>query len=250
VESALTLPLTVFLILGTIQLFMMLQGRIMAEYAAFEAVRAGSRHHGDCKPMVHAALAALLPNVVSYMGEGTSGGSPAEKLAQAWRDRLQAPNSPQPKTRYKKGIDGNHTGPIVWLVREKPLVDEVPDPEDPNFDAPSGTGGGMRLEVRLVYWFALRIPFADWVMTRMFAANFGLDSFNRTNPLMPTQKKAVWNQDNAPNLDGLVSDEFFQRMNQKQYVFPIQATYGMRMMTPAKKRHFNQQDCFNPNEGD
>ena len=32
-ESALTLPLTVFLMLGTLQLFLMLQGRIMAEYA-------------------------------------------------------------------------------------------------------------------------------------------------------------------------------------------------------------------------
>ena len=53
------MPLTIFLILGTLQLFMMLQGRIMAEYAAFAAVRAGSRQHGDCKPMVHAALAGL-----------------------------------------------------------------------------------------------------------------------------------------------------------------------------------------------
>jgi hypothetical protein len=64
VEAALTLPLTIFLILGSLQLFMMLQGRIMSEYAAFEAVRAGSRYHGDCKPMTHAVLAALLPSVV------------------------------------------------------------------------------------------------------------------------------------------------------------------------------------------
>ena len=39
VESALVMPLAVFLILGTLQLFMLLQGRIMAEYAAWRAVR-------------------------------------------------------------------------------------------------------------------------------------------------------------------------------------------------------------------
>ncbi|HLM44600.1 MAG TPA: TadE family protein, partial [Myxococcaceae bacterium] len=58
VESALTLPLTVFLMLGTLQLFLMLQGRIMAEYAAFRAVRAGSVRHGDCQAMTHAAILA------------------------------------------------------------------------------------------------------------------------------------------------------------------------------------------------
>ena len=42
VESALTLPLLVFMVLGTLQLFMMLHARIMTQYAAYKAVRAGS----------------------------------------------------------------------------------------------------------------------------------------------------------------------------------------------------------------
>ena len=29
-----------------------------------------------------------------------------------------------------------------------------------------------------------------------------------------------------------------------QYVFPIQASYSMRMMTPAKKSKFATQNCF------
>ena len=49
-EAALTLPLVVFLILGTLQLFMMLQGRIMAEYAVFKAVRAGSVTTATARP--------------------------------------------------------------------------------------------------------------------------------------------------------------------------------------------------------
>ena len=35
------------------------------------------------------------------------------------------------------------------------------------------------------------------------------------------------------NLDPLIRDELRSRVNSGQYVFPIQATYGMRMMTPA-----------------
>ena len=61
VESALTLPLAVFLILGTLQLFMMFQARLLAHYAAFKAVRAGVVNNGSCAAMNDAALLALMP---------------------------------------------------------------------------------------------------------------------------------------------------------------------------------------------
>ncbi|HEX8538142.1 MAG TPA: TadE family protein, partial [Cystobacter sp.] len=61
VEAALTLPLSIFLILATIQFFLLLQARTMTEYAAFRAVRTGSVKHANCEAMTHAAIAALLP---------------------------------------------------------------------------------------------------------------------------------------------------------------------------------------------
>lgn len=247
VESALTLPLVIFLVLGTLQLFMMLQGRIMAEYAAFEAVRAGSRNHGSCKSMVHAALGGLLPSVVSYLG-GSGGGDPSQRLADAWKARIGGSgDSPSPK--YKSGQDGNHDGPIFWLVRERPRTGDVPSPEDINFDTP-GTNP-MRLEVHLVYWYALRIPFADWVICRMMQAAWGLRPYDAMNPLEPADAHAGWTQSTqpVPNLDPLVRDEFNSRVNSGQYVFPISATYGMRMMTPARKVFFEQQNCDPAPEG-
>jgi hypothetical protein len=249
VEAALTLPLVIFLVLGTLQLFMMLQGRIMAEYAAFQAVRAGSRNHGDCVPMVHAALAGLMPSVTSYMG-GSGGGSPGEKLASAWRDRIGSPESPNPK--YVSGKDGASDGPIFWLVRESPRAADVESPEDSDFDLPAGDGSGaMRLEVRLIYWYRLRIPFADWVISRMLLAHLGLKDYDAANPLMPADAKAGWRQSSARvvNLDPLIRDELSSRVNSKQYVFPIQATYGMRMMTPARAVHFEEQNCAPTPEG-
>jgi hypothetical protein len=246
VEAALTLPLTIFLVLGTLQLFMMLQGRIMAEYAAFEAVRAGSRHHGDCERMMQAGLAALLPNVVTYLGNGTSGGTPAQKLAQAWRQRING-GSPQfvamdsgtPSTFGGSSLAGES---IFWLAREQPT--NVTAPEDSDFDAPQQGGGGMRLEVRLIYWFPLRIPFADWVMTRMLLAHFGLQNYNAANPLIPAEKNADWKPGSSPpTLDSQIKSKYQSLATSGKYVFPIQATYGMRMMTPAQSRYFQKKNC-------
>ena len=61
VESALTLPVFLFMILGTLQLFLLLQARLMAEHAVFVATRAGSLSSGKCTRMKHAALLTLLP---------------------------------------------------------------------------------------------------------------------------------------------------------------------------------------------
>ncbi|HEX5753171.1 MAG TPA: TadE family protein [Archangium sp.] len=255
VEAALTLPLVIFLVLGTLQLFMMLQGRIMAEYAAFQAVRAGSRNHGDCEPMVHAALGGLLPSVTPYLG-GKGKGSAAQKLASAWKERVGSngesgdPDNAGPH--YVKGKDGAHDGPIFWLVRESPRASAVQSPEDADFDLPRGDGSqAMRLEVRLIYWYRLRIPFADWVISRMLLAHLGLKNYDAVNPLMPADAKAGWTKstERVVNLDPLIRDELRTRVGSKQYVFPIQATYGMRMMTPARKRYFGEQNCPGTPEG-
>jgi len=249
VESALTLPLLVFLILGTLQLFMMLQGRIMAEYAAFEAVRAGSRHHGDCKAMIHAAMAGLLPTVEPFVRPG---GTPAQQLADAWAARLGSNVRDNPVPQYEPGRDRGHDGPVFWLVREQPRALSLNEKEDLDFDTPTGDGtSAKRLEVRLIYWYRLRIPFADWVMSRMMLAHLGLQDYNAVNPIMVTDKDAGWRKEveQVVNLDLKVREELVQRVMAGQYVFPIQATYGMRMMTPARKVHFEKQNCEPTPEG-
>jgi hypothetical protein len=249
VESALTLPLLVFLILGTLQLFMMLQGRIMAEYAAFEAVRAGSRHHGDCKAMIHAAMAGLLPTVEPFVRPG---GNPAQQLADAWAARLGSNVRDQPVPQYEPGRDSGHDGPVFWLVREQPRALSLNEKEDLDFDTPTGDGNSARrLEVRLIYWYRLRIPFADWVMSRMMLAHLGLQDYNAVNPLMVTDKDAGWSKEveQVVNLDIKVREELVQKVMAGKYVFPIQATYGMRMMTPARKVYFEEQNCQPTPEG-
>jgi hypothetical protein len=61
VESALVIPLMTFLILGMIQLVMVQHARIMTEYAAFNAARAGIVWNADRVIMESAAIISLLP---------------------------------------------------------------------------------------------------------------------------------------------------------------------------------------------
>jgi hypothetical protein len=182
---------------------------------------------------------------------GASGGSPAEKLASAFRARYQGGDAKFTDKDYTKSSFGGRSlagENIFWLAR--PLPNNVPSPEDSNFDAPVQDGGGMRLEVRLIYWFPLRIPFADWVMTRMFMAHFGIQDYNNANPLIPAEKAAGWTRAGTPpTLDSQIRSKYQSMVTNKQYVFPIQATYGMRMMTPAQSRYFRKQNCGSTPEG-
>ena len=233
VEAALTLPLTLFLVLGTLQFFLLLQARTLAEYAAFRAVRTGSVKHGDCTAMTHAAIAALLPTFART-------DSPAA-LGRAFGVHND--------NRYH---GSGHTGPIVWLTRERPLRGGIAGNEEESFDDPRRYDGGvntvMRLESRLIFWYPMRIPFANWVLNRMFLARWGLRAYAAHNPLLLTET-ANWNERTSPGFDGAIVGEMLSRSNQGEYVFPLQATYSMRMMTPARRTYFQTQNCAPTPEG-
>jgi hypothetical protein len=236
VETAITMPLALFMVLGTLQLFMLLQGRLFAEHAAYTAVRVGVVRHGDCRAMTHAAIAALLPSFTSYLGESTDGSTPAEKLATAFA--LRTRNMPF-DNQYHPTADWPHTGAVVWLFRPSPRVGQVRLSSEDDFDDPDTEG--YRLELKLVYWYPLRIPFANWVMATMYRAYFGLGDYTKQNPLMPTQQ-ARWTQSGARSLDGFRT-EFLRRFNAQEYVFPVVGTAAMRMMTPPRRALFRRQNC-------
>ncbi|WP_021781339.1 TadE/TadG family type IV pilus assembly protein [Myxococcus hansupus] len=242
VEAALSLPLVVFLVLGTLQLFLMLQARVLAQYAAFRATRAGSVAHGECERMTHAAILSLLPSFHSFIGVSTpriggehGGGAGApERLARAFAQRRE--------NRYQAGLDGVHTGSIVWINRSL-AGGGVDSPQDREFDEP---GHLRRLEVRLIYWYPMRIPFANWVMSRMFLAQMGIQDYTAANPLMMAERQANWGPGEFSNPYELAADvrtELSTRVGRREYVFPIETSFTMRMLTPVKARHFATMDC-------
>jgi len=237
VEAALTLPLTVFLFLGMLQLFLLAQGRVLAQVAVARATRVGSTNHGHCGRMVHAALLNVLPAIESYLGR--QGGSAGDKLAAAFAQRRT--NAYDERFTDGGGVN-TYSGAIVWLARERPLVADVQalGLQDVEFDT---TPTPMRLETRLVFWFPLRVPFANWVLSRMWLAQYGLQSYTAQNPLLLT-RRADWQQAaGGYRLDRAIASEFSQRASRREYVFPVEATYTLRMMSPAKASNFVTQHC-------
>jgi hypothetical protein len=235
VEAALTLPLVVFLVLGTLQLFLMLQARVLAHYAVFRATRAGAVGYGDCERMTHAAVLALLPSFHSFLG-GQGGGGPA-KLAAAFEARRF--------NRYSASRDGVHDGTIVWINRHIQGGEPPRRDQDRNFDQP---GHLRQLEVRMVYWYPLRIPFANWVMSRMFLAQMNVEAYTAANPLILAERNANWNSGEFTDSFELSDDvgaELLSRVRRQQYAFPIETTFTMRMMTPLKARFMSSknQNC-------
>ena len=224
VEAALSLPLMLFCVLWALQLFLLLQARLLAEYAVYRAVRAGSLNHGDCRAMTHAAVLAVLPAIARTDGP--------DALATAWERRRT--------NRYDARYDA-HDGQIIELWREQPRAPSVAAPEDLHFDQPSTSTVDhlVRIEARMVFWVRLKVPFVDWVLTRAFLAYWGLKPYDAVNPLMPVQT-ASWQQASQPPRwpGGDLGDQMLRWSEQGHYLFPIQTNFGMRMMTPAKKQYW------------
>lgn len=73
VESAIVIPLMTFMILGVLQLAMVQHARIMTEYAAFNAARAGIVWNADPWIMENAAIISLLPTYEGLLDESDIG---------------------------------------------------------------------------------------------------------------------------------------------------------------------------------
>lgn len=244
VETALTLPLVLFVLLGSLQLFLLSQSRLLAQYAVFQATRVGSLNHGACTPMTHAALLLVLPAVHSFLGDRTlPGATPGERLGQAF-GRFRHNHY----LGYKGAgwsAPGTDSEALLWLVREQP----VPTAADvAAFDQPlprADRREPLRLEVRMVFWAPLRIPFADWVFSRLAAARLGLDSYTDQNPLMLTQR-ASWDAGTPPRLEARTAAELRRRLARGHYMFPIEVSSTMRMMTPPRLSEFATAGCPAP----
>lgn len=243
VEAALTMPMAIFLILGTVQLFLMLQARIMAEYAVVQAVRQGSVRHGACEPMVHTAVSLVLPTFRKT--------NDADSLGKAFKNVFKGGSAKNDavgaKFKFDPGWDFGHDREVVWLYRRSPLRERIRDGEEELFDDLSLAAPRRVLQAELVYWFPLKIPFANWVIARMALAEAGLRSYTAANPLMFTRKNANWKGDgDAAISDGAQKTEWRRRIKAEQYTVPIIVNAAMPMMSPPRRSEFNSQHCFKP----
>ena len=170
VETAVVLPVAIFLLLGLIQLGLLHQARIIAEYAAYRAARTGALYNMDMKKMEAAAVAAMLP-ILSYDNGGAEVLSRTDS-ASNWARKYLKPGFKMnrmmdiPTLKYAEIII---CGPVKSEVQSLTYTAEGKQyvPFD-NPEVAGGSGAKTKLRVELTLNYRLIIPFADWVIYRMW----------------------------------------------------------------------------------
>ncbi|TQF15322.1 pilus assembly protein [Myxococcus llanfairpwllgwyngyllgogerychwyrndrobwllllantysiliogogogochensis] len=244
VETALIVPMMVFMVLGIIQLGMVHNARLMTEYGAYRAVRAGIVNHGGCKLMEQAALAALLPTLPPLSGSGGMASridtlDRAMKFHKAYTARLRRPEPfyaraglpllqvevLNPKSGELAGLFGTYGSHLDTLEID---YDDVRD--DRVIEA-------NLLSIRLTYFYELRIPFANWQLHSFYLGREFLDELKGLqfeNQRAGGQTATAYLQNRGRN-----GGKFHPQLvtlaqlggNDRKYVLPLVATWSMRMQS-------------------
>lgn len=199
VEAAFILPAMVLLLLLTIQLTQLQQARIMVEYAAFSAARAGIVQNGNNGstngldgPMHDAALLALLPS----FGRADSW---THLLATEARFRAED-LALRPFGLSQVRVDVHNPIEADFAALGQHLDGQEIDFDDVRPAAAEAT----LLSVQVRYLYELRVPFANKLIQTIWLAS------QKSNPSAPKLVAA-----------GAL----------KRYYLPVEAFYTMRMQS-------------------
>lgn len=175
VETAIVMPMVVFLLLGLIQMGLLNQARIMAKYAAYRAVRWAVTHNidssDDLSGIEQAAVQAALP-VLTYGLSADSAILGKTDDALNWYKKFSDPTHMFTLNK----ISACPTMKIAEILICGPLQDDVTTysgcsgDDVVSFDDVNvaGTGIKTKLRIQLKLNYRMVIPFANAVIYRMW----------------------------------------------------------------------------------
>ncbi|MBR2979771.1 MAG: pilus assembly protein [Myxococcaceae bacterium] len=163
VETVIVLPVVIFFILGTIQLTLMHQARLMLEYAAFNAARTGSVWNGDKGKMRRAAAISLIATRPNW--PGTDGTMFHIGSTQGWVDLvvngLKVIAENEAVAMLTDGVS------LISVDILRPTEADFNGKDEIDFDQVSNSFETRRLgqlSIRVKYFYRLIIPFANMVI--------------------------------------------------------------------------------------
>ncbi len=251
VEAALIVPMVVFLLLGIIQVTMMQQARLLTEYAAYRAVRAGIVNSGSCKLMHDSALIALLPTLGPV--NGLPGRTDTIKAAENLRDEyvgrpawLSPPWAPlqskyfwfvpvlrvkvlNPKGSELEGLFKTYGVYSASARKSHPQEIDFDDVRDRRVIAAN------LLTVQVTYFYEMRIPFANQFIHGWFLGMQYLDDL-RGVQFDNQQAPGGMSESRYLQTRGMMRGGDIARIAQlaaerRIYVVPLVANYTMRMQS-------------------
>ncbi|MCP3058874.1 pilus assembly protein [Myxococcus sp. K38C18041901] len=242
VETAIVVPMMVFMVLGIIQLGMVHNARLMTEYGAYRAVRAGIVNHGDCTLMEKAALSALLPTLPPLPGKDGRVDTldAARKVHTNFVQRLFAANRLLPfyleagLPLFRVDVLNPSRGELSQLFTTYGVQGREIDYDDVRDDRVIEAN---LLSIRLTYFYELRIPFANMQLHAFYLGReyldqlkgmqFELQRVGGRNAIQYLQERALSKQGDFPKIVALARGTGRDR----HYVMPLVATWTMRMQS-------------------
>ena len=244
VETAIVMPLFIFIVLGLIQMTQVYQTKSMLKYAAYRAVRAGAMHSMDVKKMEKEALVAMSP-VISTLGYIKAPKSPIEIFA--FHEIAGALN----------GIISKVDFSILKVVVCGPLKPWLSSGKYYNYDGKTSTGevdfddprnvydninlsslhswDGHRarelemfertkLRIQIQYNHRLVIPFANWIIYQIFRGRKVMEELRLNQKANPLEAL----------MDKIPTSILDVAAGMGIYFLPMYANYAFRMQSNFK----------------
>ncbi len=245
VETAITVPMMIFFVLGTIQLGMVHQAQMMTEYAAYRAARSAIVNNGDCDRMRFAAFIGVTPTLPnpSEFGIPISGRADtlfnAAKLFNFWRvgnwlttklgfDIVQV----QVVNPSKANLNSTFNK-LDWRTGKNEI-----DFDDLRPDAVAANN----LSVRVKYFYEMRIPFANRMIHSWLLGGEWLKY--DVGPLFESQEVSMTGLNSFEVLEGKGLSKGGDYVplyiaahlpSHPVYLIPLTGTYTMRMQSNLMK---------------
>lgn len=273
IETAITMPLFVFIILGSLQLALAHQARLMTKYAAFKAVRVGAMNHARTARMEVAAAMVLMP-VISYRGAGgkdyffkskTSGEYLSNALFVRLNRYLSFPAIKMVEVRVCSPTRADQR--TVRQAGYAPSGSNAPGPRGTAAFAQGGMGGSRagvvgfdmpgtqnassyqnyevtRLAIEVQLNYRMPIPFANMMLFNIFENTMSTNLRRITRTGQATGYiPQPWNQrGSGQNMRRVAAFA-------GEYIIPIRANYAMRMQSDLFTNNQDlptQNDCVIP----
>jgi hypothetical protein len=211
VESAIATPMTMFVVLGLIQIGMIQQARFFVDYAAYRGVKACSVGRCVCKngggvsgttagSVLQSELAALVP-ILGRADDSTH-------WISTW-DRIKD--------------NRNHGLPIVqtsWTIENQVFPFDTPL-------APTANPEKVRLKIQA--YVEMNVPFVNWLFARYYLAEFGLVNLAQdVDPIEPIGHEANPPTLGSATIQAILVKNYF---NRGVFVAPIYSSWSMRMFS-------------------
>ncbi len=244
VETAIVMPLFVFMMMGLIQLGLAHQARLMTRYAAYKATRAGAIHRAKKDVMTNAALAVLVPLLPGPDGKirpPKDEGSYATAWQQVKNNQYQ--NGPKMVITTICNPTTNGSGATGRLSPN----DDFDDPQ-----VASGRDGDWvgfkrtRLHAQITFNYELLIPFANGIL---FWATVGVKPDNQET--FNTLRLRNRTSSDQASSSATTAQTLISHAKQGRYFLPIRANWAMRLQSNVAQGELpTSNDCkVNFNQG-